>query len=296
MSVSRRSAAMSAQAASLAADALAETKVALKARLYVAAIKAIVGEVFVVLPKFDYHNESDIALSNADHSQLLEHAVTTVGMRYPAEEWLQSVSHVRSRAARWESIVALHEDVAGARLTLRPIQLPYRANDSWLAVEFPASDPGDPGLPFNIEHDTLSIVVHGDAAFTPATSRSGLLIDEWTETIPTNSEITGISFNFNQPAATPPQALLLAVAPGEGGAWSWRDLVAIVNDTLQRSKLRAVEPRLLDQVDRSEVNVLLPAILADFSQYDLNVALDFRLATKFVADLAPIHIVANRPV
>jgi len=294
MSVSRRSAAMSAQAATLAADALAGTTAAGKTRLYVSAIKAIAGEMFVVLPKFDYHNEPDIALSNADRSQLLAHATTTLGMRYPAEEWLQNAGHVRPRAARWESIVSLHEDVPGARLALRPIQLPYRANDSWLAVEFPANDPGDPSRPFNIEHDTLSIVVHGDSAFTPATSRSGLLIDDWTETIPTNSEITGISFNFNQPAATPPQALLLAIAPKETGSWTWPDLVAIVNDTLQRSKLRAVEPRLLDQVDRSEVNVLLPAILADFSQYDLNVALDFRLATKFVADTVPIVAIANR--
>ena len=55
-----------------------------------------------------------------------------------------------------------------------------------------------------------------------------MLLDDWTEEIPTASETTGISFRFNQPNAAPPQTLLLAVTPEETGSWDWDDLVGIL--------------------------------------------------------------------
>ena len=212
-------------------------------------------------------------------------------MIYPAEEWMQNVAHVRPNIARWDYILSLYEWFNGDRLSLLPIQLPYRDNDSWLAVEFPAADPLHPNQPFNIEHDTLSVTIHGDAAFIPAGAQCGLLIDDWTEVIPTRNETTGITFNYDQPNVAPPQALLLAVTPVEKGHWTWDDLVGILNDTLLRAKLRAVEPQLLDTLDKVEVGVLLPAILADFSQYDLGVALDYRINIPYVYETAPIMTV-----
>jgi len=82
-----------------------------------------------------------------------------------------------------------------------------------------------------------------------------------------------------------PQALLLAVPPEVTGHWSWDSLVSIVNDTLRRAKLRAVEPQLLDQLtDKPELGVLLPAIISEFQQYDLDISLDLRLN---LIELAP---------
>jgi hypothetical protein len=120
------------------------------------------------------------------------------------------------------------------------------------------------------------------------------LIDDWTEVIPTRNETTGIAFNFDQPNATPPQALLFAVTPQQKGRWTWDDLVGILNDTLLRAKLRAVEPQWLDMIDKAEIGVLLPAILADFSQYDLNLALDYRLNIEYVNKTAPIKTVLGK--
>ncbi len=83
----------------------------------------------------------------------------------------------------------------------------------------------------------------------------------------------------------PPQALLLAVPPELTGHWSWDALVNILNDTLRRARLRAVEPLLLDQrAQNPELSVLLPAIISEFQQYDLNVSLDLRLN---LVELAP---------
>ena len=105
-------------------------------------------------------------------------------------------------------------------------------------------------------------------------AQRGLLLDEWTEEIPTASENTGISFRFNQPNAVPPQTLLLAVTPEETGSWNWDDLVGTLNDTLARAKRRAVEPAQLEK-DGLVWNALAPALVSEFSTLDTaDVSLD----------------------
>jgi hypothetical protein len=89
----------------------------------------------------------------------------------------------------------------------------------------------------------------------------------------------------------PPQALLLAVTPEETGAWSWEKLLGILNDTLLRAKLRAVEPRLLDTLQRPDTGVLLPAILSTFSQYGLDISLDYRLNVAFYENNLPLSTI-----
>lgn len=212
--------------------------------------KAMFGEVFNILPQFRYNNPEDVRRSNEDRNTLLRHANEQLQMNFVAEEWLQGLSYVRPRLAKWDSIRTLYELLNNETLELLPVQLPYRANDSWLSVEFPATNAD--GTPFTIIDDTLSVTIHGEAAFATTGVQSGLLIDDWTEVIPNNEEITGVSFHYNQPNAMAPQALLLAVTPEENGKWSWDDLVGILNDTLLRVKLRAVEPRLLDMTDRRQ--------------------------------------------
>lgn len=255
---------------------------------YIQAGKLILQESFNILPLFTFNNEPDVQLSHGESAELLKHAIEKSKMQYPVDEWMQNASHVRPRLARWDQIRSLYELSNADELTLEVVQLPYRTKDSWLSVEFPEKDKLS-GKPFNIVHDTLSIVTHGEGTFTPAAKRAGLLIDDWTEMIPTNSETTGITFNYNQPNALPPQALLLAVTPEIKGHWTWDDLMGILNDTLHRAKLRAVEPQLLDNLIRPEVNVLRPALLADFTQYDLNVALDYRMNLLALATALPLQ-------
>lgn len=263
------------------------TVIAEKVKEYRRAGKLLLQDAFNILPLFSYNNEADILLSHNDSAQLLNYAATTFNTDYVVEEWMQQAAHVRPRLQRWEQVRSLYElDHGGEDLKVEAVQLPYRTQDSWLAVEFPETDPVS-SQPFNIVHDTLSVVVHGDA-FTPASRQSGLLIDDWTEAIPTSEETTGISFNYNQPNAMPPQALLLAVTPQVKGHWTWDDLTGILNDTLKRAKLRAVEPRLLDELNHPAVNVLRPAIVADFTQYDLNVSLDYRLNLVMLAAALPV--------
>lgn len=290
-SIVRRMVATDKSVTTILAAAIPLTGIQQKIAEYIRAGKLMLQEAFNILPLFGFNNEADIQLAQGDTHQLLNHASTNLKMKYPVDEWMQNASHVRPRLSRWDQVRSFYELSNTDELKVKALQVPYRTNDSWLAVEYPEIDPVT-NQPFNIVHDTLSIVTHGNP-FVPATKQAGLLIDDWTEMMPTNEETTGITFNYNQPNAMPPQALLLAVTPEEKGNWTWDDLVGILNDTLNRAKLRAVEPKLLDELTQPEINILRPAVVADFSQYDLNVALDYRMnLVNLMAEL-PIKPVAN---
>ncbi|HTS45757.1 MAG TPA: hypothetical protein VMH01_15260 [Puia sp.] len=240
-----------------------------------------------IIPVFLYNNESDILNSDADRAQLLSYATNTLNMYFAAEEWMQNAAHVRPRLARWDYIRTISE-ANNVSLPISPVQVPYKVKDSWLAIEFPATDPFDNTKPFTITNDTLSVAIHGTQAFQAGASHCGLLIDDWIEAIPTQEEITGITFNYNQPAAFPPQAILLTVSPSIKGHWTWNDLVNILTDTLMRAKLRAVEPQVLATANKVECSLLLPALLSNFTQFDLDIALDYRMNLKYVSEKMPV--------
>jgi hypothetical protein len=241
--------------------------------------KALWGGGFNILPLFKYNNIEEIQQSINDRG-ILKYAAEQLKMNFVADEWLQNIAHVRPRLAKWEYIRMLHETLNDEVLELKPIQVPYRSNDSWLAVEFPAEY--KPGVPFTVTHDTVSITVHGEVPCFTDSLQSGLLIDEWTEMIPVKEEITGITFNYDQPNAMAPQCLLLAVPAEETGHWTWSGLVSILNDT--------VEPDMLDKISKPEIGVLLPAILANYSDTDLDLALDYRTNASSFAN-KPINTV-----
>jgi hypothetical protein len=94
--------------------------------------------------------------------------------------------------------------------------------------------------------------------------QAGLLIDEWSEVIPNRFETTGIAAHFDQPNTEPPQCVLLAVSPTFKGHWTWDDLVATLDDTLDRAKRRAVEPDFLRTTPYAQ---LLPAVLSTFTSF-----------------------------
>ncbi len=197
-----------------------------------------------------------------------------------------------ARLQAFETLRVLGEALGGESVAMQPIQLPYRKQDRWLAVEFPEKDPLDPTKTFGISRDTISVVAHGARPFTMGVAQAGLLLDEWTEEIPTASENTGISFRYNQPNSVPPQTLLLAVTPEQTGAWSWDALVGILVDTLGRAKRRAVEPRQLEQETSATLpwNQLAPATVAEFSMVrPADVSLDYLLPVAF-ARLADSYV------
>ncbi len=283
------------RATALINSATADKTIEEQVALLLQAGKILFGETFNCLPKFTCHNEIDLATADADRGQLLTFAMGSppeISGAEVVEEWLQGLARVRPQLHRWETVRTLADALNEVSLDLRPVQVPYRVNDSWLAVTFPEKDPNntdpeDPDKPFGISRDTLSIVAHGSNAFQTGVRQSGVLLDDWTEEIPTAEETTGISFRFNQPNAAPPQTLLLVVTPDQTGSWEWDDLVGTLSDTLRRAKRRAVEPAQLEQQGMAW-NAFAPALVSEFStliqndvSLDLMGMLDFKPLTDF---------------
>jgi hypothetical protein len=123
-----------------------------------------------------------------------------------------------------------------------------RGNDFWVLGYDPA--------PWSLPGDRLLYTAHYDVPFDPEAQQCALLLDEWTEIIPSTTATTAIAAHYDRPGTQPPQTMLLVAPPARTGAWSWDDLLAAVGETLDLVKIRAVEPGHLDGTPYAQ---LLPA-------------------------------------
>ncbi|MFA5650988.1 MAG: hypothetical protein WC914_07580, partial [Proteiniphilum sp.] len=136
------------------------------------------------------------------------------------------------------------------------------------------------------ENDHLLYTAYYHEPFMPGGAVCGLLIDEWTEVVPTEEETAGLAFHYDRPNSEPPQTMLLAVSPQlYGRGWSWDDLLAILSETLDEAKLRAVEPEQVEN-DRTSYSGLpglsatgyanlLPATISTVTKYPVSIMLNY---------------------
>ena len=170
------------------------------------------------------------------------------------EAWLQSLARVRPRIADVALACAASQWTRGTEPTLVPVQLPMRAGDPWIGQGW-STPPGD---------GEIVSVMTIDAPASAAGDLEGLVIDEWTETIPGLNETTGITFHFDRPGAAAPQAILIATPSNPDGRWQSGELVGAVIDTFKWARLRAIEP---DHVAASPLFPLLPMALTSFARH-----------------------------
>ena len=209
------------------------------------AAREIFGPSYVIVPLYRFHAIQATEFASAA-------AAPATSDAFAIEAWLQSVARVRPRIAFAVGAIA----TAGWRerpfADPRAIQLPHKAGAPWIGGAIGNSLP---------RGEWLSIVTLD--GLPPSTGlQAGLVIDDWTETVPEARETTGVSFHFNRPNAVAPQALLVVVPPVLRGNWEWDDLVGGVNEALDLAKLRAIEP---DAVTASGHFQVLPAILSEFT-------------------------------
>jgi hypothetical protein len=264
-------------------DAVADTNYITKRNSFIDAAKVLMGDDFVPIPQFNYSNPEILAQCFADEKQILSHAetVSTIPAEANKELWIQSVSRVRERVANLESTRIMAESVSDNEIHFQMAQVPYRPDDSWLGFEFPEQYNGSP---FNILDDTIALAVAGSAAANTSSAQSALIIDDWTEKIPVNEEVTGIAFHYNQASAAAPQSVIVAIEPTGSGKWDWNVLQGIIYDTLRRAKSRAVEPDHL--MENPALGVLLPMTIASFDVNEANVSLDYLLLSDKFLTLA----------
>ena len=88
----------------------------------------------------------------------------------------------------------------------------------------------------------------GSVGVDQAGPLAGLVVDEWTEVVPSRSETTGIAFQFDPPDSAAPQAILIAVPPVIGRPWTVGGLNRTLLETLELARLRLVQPATLGAV------------------------------------------------
>jgi hypothetical protein len=207
--------------------------------------QAMFGRSFVATQEFTPGNAGELALSLADRDALLPSGDSTAPV-----EMLEQAARVREAlgAAR---LVALYAGALGSpRPQLAVVQLPFVKGETWAGPRPGSAEPPPGG------RVSCLLVVPRDDALDPRQGLEGLVFDEWVETVPAATEETGVAFHFDNPGAEAPQAVLAAVPAAADGKWTFAQLAATVNETLDLARIRMLEPEHLP----SGLGQALPAI------------------------------------
>ena len=222
-----------------------------------ARLRALLGEDFPCAPPFRVADPAALG-------ELFGHAAQLLGDEpFAPATWLDRAARVRAAAGRLQSVLSL-ADATGAPATtnLTVAQLPLRPGERWIALA-PAPDAPAPDA-------RVALAVHATRPLDPAAALAGLVFDEWAEMVPADREVAGLTFHYDAPNARPPQAILLAVPPGESGTWSAEILRDTVAQALDIARARAVDLPSLDQFGH-----FLPALYFALNDQGDSVSTDF---------------------
>ena len=204
-------------------------------------LAAVFGAGFVALPRFTAASGAGLKAS-LDATEALQG-----GDALAVLPWFARMQRVREGVARLgASLHAAEATGAGERMNLAVAQLPHAEGDRWIGLSETAAQP--------IKAGCLSLVVQAPVAVDATQAMAGLMIDEWLEVVPSRSETTGIAFQHDAPDSRAPQAILLAVPPVPGTAWTAWNLHRLLLETLDAAKLRAVDAEALDNAALNPVS------------------------------------------
>jgi hypothetical protein len=207
-----------------AADALvdqaaASTESNAVIRLLTEAAKQVLGSEIKLLPRFSLSSTqaAEVSVALGSTGSLTNYLTTTKGRRFPVDDWFYGMARVRKKFSDWENIRVLAEAFGGSPSQLQPLQFPYSPGDHWLALDIPDT------YVHSGEH--LLYTAEFPVGYDPATVQCGLLLDEWSEVIPSKEETTGIVFHYDTPNQEPPQAWLLVTPASLSATWTWDELL-----------------------------------------------------------------------
>jgi hypothetical protein len=220
--------------------------------------RAVLGAGFVVLP--------GVGGDPAGAGELTDALAASTGQQggdpLAVHGWFTRAARVRDPVGRLGACLRGAEVLGtGDRLALRVAQLPFDPAGRWVGLPPPAGTELAPG--------TLSLVVQSSSAVDASQPLSGLLVDEWTEVVPSRAETTALAFQFDPPGSFAPQNVLLAVPPVPGQDWTTETLRRVLVETLDLAKLRAVDPGRLGAAAQ-----YLPALYLAFNVRDDAVSTD----------------------
>lgn len=203
-------------------------------------LQAAFGADFLPLPAFTPANATE-----------LTNATTLAGQAGWADQptirrWLARSAEVRPHLLSLTRLRTAACVLAPGTQPLATVQLPSVAGEPWVADAFQGVVPSGPRVQITLAAGPLP---------DPTASLAGLVVDDWTESVPDTVPVTGLAYHYQSPLSEPPQAMLLAV-PSDLSASTWTTdaLEQTLTETLALIKLRAVDQDALAQTGQ-----LLPA-------------------------------------
>jgi hypothetical protein len=187
---------------------------------------------------------------------------------------MHKAARVQTALDRWRRTRLVTEALGASAAAWDVLQLPYSPAARWCALPFSSGARPSSGA--------VSITVHRPWKTSPTAKWAGLLLDEWSELIPSPVQQTAIAFHYPSPRAEAPQAVLVAIPPVAAATWSTQVLVDIVRETFELARIRLVTPAA-----PGNLSLLLPA-----TSLSVNSAGDALSTNLWTAVIAPIQVVA----
>lgn len=153
-----------------------------------------------------------------------------------AASWLGQVGRVRAGAGHLDRallLADLYEPRTDAALDLRVAQLPLVAGERWIGPALVRGDDDEPPAA------RTGLVLHAPLGI--AREVAGLVVDQWSESVPHRRVTTGLAFQYDQPGAQAPQAVLLAVPPDDEPTWTEAAIEDVLAETIGLVHARTVD-------------------------------------------------------
>ena len=197
--------------------------------------EAVFGQSFVALPAFEPPRAAELARSLAERATLLD------GNEHAPDRYLQQIMRARPRVGKYRKFNLYARTLGAPRPRVDVVQLPHVPGERWLGLPF--TEPPDEGR-------SGTLLLNYEAELDTTEPWAGLMIDDWNDVIPNAVEQTGVAMHYLSPQAQAPQAVLVAVPSRQSTAWSFAELLASLEQTMDLMKIRAVET---EDVDASQV-------------------------------------------
>ncbi|MBN8787200.1 MAG: hypothetical protein J0I84_08925 [Terrimonas sp.] len=190
---------------------------------------------------------------NIDNKKLAEINQSRKSLAADTGKWLNGLARVRKEASALEQVIQFYQLAKGIKMPLLPVQTPYQDGDKWLGDSLHVTDT-------NRIKDRLLYTYLNIPGYEQAIGNTvcGIIVDEWTELIPSKEETAGLGFHYNKPNAEAPQTMLLAISPDTAGNWKFENMMGCIESAFEMTKIRCVTPDLLDD---TFINNLLPATI-----------------------------------
>ncbi len=210
-----------------------------------AILKAVFGPDTFVMPR--------VMAPAADLKQSLDtQATLTGGDDRAVARIVEQAAHARTQLSKCRKF-ALYAHALGTPVPRADVvQLPFVPGEKWLALPF-AVEP---------EESRVSLVLFSqEAKLDLSKTWHGIVLESWTEVIPSRTQPTSIAFNYNGPHAEAPHCVLVVAPSGSADMWDVNDIVATLEETLDLAKVRAVDRDPLGSLGQAIPAIVIPTSL-----------------------------------